>query len=90
MSTGIINPDDMGHSKDGMTNQQGQMECLRCHSDYTKGQALISIAHPDFRVELGEDSPVDPSLHRDGTEVTAVRMGKTPRIQSLFTPASLL
>jgi len=52
MSTGIINPDDMGHSKDGMTIQQGHMECLRCHSDHSKGLALISIAHTDFRVEL--------------------------------------
>ena len=51
-STGNNNPDDMGHSKDGMTNQRGHMECLRCHSYHTKGQALISIAHPDFRVEL--------------------------------------
>ena len=29
-------PDDMWHSKGGMNNQQGHMECLLCHSDHTK------------------------------------------------------
>jgi len=29
-------PDDMAHSKDGMNNQQGHMECLLCHGDHTK------------------------------------------------------
>jgi hypothetical protein len=28
--------DDMAHSKDGMGNQQGHMECLLCHDDFTK------------------------------------------------------
>jgi len=29
-------PDDMWHSKGGMNNQQGHMECLLCHTDHTK------------------------------------------------------
>jgi hypothetical protein len=29
-------PDDMAHSKDGIGNQQGHMDCLLCHEDDTK------------------------------------------------------
>ena len=29
-------PDDMWHTKGGMNNQQGHMECLLCHGDHTK------------------------------------------------------
>jgi hypothetical protein len=29
-------PADMTHSKDGMNQQQGHMECLLCHGDHTK------------------------------------------------------
>jgi hypothetical protein len=29
-------PADMSHSKDGMNQQQGHMECLMCHDDHTK------------------------------------------------------
>ncbi len=32
-------PDDMWHTKDGMNQQQGHMECLLCHSDHTKKAA---------------------------------------------------